>query len=80
MHEAGVSEEKARDHIRNLIGNTWKKINDYQFANPHISQTFIGIAMNLTRMAQCMYQYGDGHGVGHLETKDRVKSLLIKPL
>ncbi|KAJ6854549.1 TPS4 [Populus alba x Populus x berolinensis] len=25
MHEAGVSEEKARDHIRNLIGNTWKK-------------------------------------------------------
>ncbi|XP_011009233.1 PREDICTED: terpene synthase 10-like [Populus euphratica] len=80
MHEAGVSEEKARDHIRNLIGNIWKKINDYQFVNPLISQTFIGIAMNLARMAQCMYQYGDGHGVGHLETKDKVKSLFIKPL
>lgn len=80
MHEARVSEEKARDHIRNLIGNTWKKINDYQLANPRFSQTFIGIAMNLARMAQCMYQYGDGHGVEHLETKDRVKSLLIKPL
>ncbi|XP_011009235.1 PREDICTED: terpene synthase 10-like [Populus euphratica] len=80
MHEAAASEEKASDHIRNLIGNTWKKINDYQFINPHISQTFIGIAINLARMAQCMYQYGDGHGVGHLETKDKVKSLLIKPL
>ncbi|KAI9376904.1 hypothetical protein POPTR_019G023006v4 [Populus trichocarpa] len=80
MHEAEVSEEKAREHIKSLIGNTWKKINDYQFVNPRISQTFIGIAMNLARMAQCMYQYGDGHGVGHLETKDRVKSLLIKPL
>ena len=80
MHEAGVSEEKAREHIRNLIENTWKKINDYQFDNSRISQTFIGMAMNLARMAQCMYQYGDGHGVGHLETKYRVKSLLIKPL
>jgi hypothetical protein len=36
--------------------------------------------MNLARMAQCMYQYGDGYGIVHLETKDRVKSLLIKPL
>ncbi|KAJ6854550.1 hypothetical protein NC651_039474 [Populus alba x Populus x berolinensis] len=36
--------------------------------------------MNLARMAQCMYQYRDGHGVEHLKTKDRVKSLLINPL
>jgi hypothetical protein len=27
-----------------------------------------------------MYQYGDGYGIVHLETKDRVKSLLIKTL
>ncbi|KAJ6761465.1 TERPENE SYNTHASE 10-LIKE [Salix koriyanagi] len=80
MYETKVSEEKARDHIKNLIGNTWKKINDYRYANPRTSQTFIGVAMNLARMAQCMYQYGDGHGVGDLETKDRVKSILIEPL
>ncbi|KAG5223910.1 terpene synthase [Salix suchowensis] len=80
MHETEVSEEKARDHIKNLIGNTWKKINDYRFANPRTSQTFIGVAMNLARMAQCMYQYGDGHGVVDRETKDRVKSILIEPL
>uniref|UniRef100_A0A6N2L6X3 Terpene synthase metal-binding domain-containing protein n=1 Tax=Salix viminalis TaxID=40686 RepID=A0A6N2L6X3_SALVM len=80
MYETEVFEEKARDHVKILIGNTWKKINDYRFANPRTSQTFIGVAMNLARMAQCMYQYGDGHGVGDLETKDRVKSILIKPL
>ncbi|KAJ6349211.1 hypothetical protein OIU77_006738 [Salix suchowensis] len=80
MYETKVSEEKARDHIKNLIANTWKKINDYRYANPRTSQTFIGVAMNLARMAQCMYQYGDGHGVGDLETKDRVKSILIEPL
>uniref|UniRef100_A0A6N2KRN5 Ammonium transporter AmtB-like domain-containing protein n=1 Tax=Salix viminalis TaxID=40686 RepID=A0A6N2KRN5_SALVM len=54
----------------NLIRNTLKKINDYQFANPRTSQTFIGVAMNLARMAQCMYRYGDARGVGILETKD----------
>jgi tRNA(Leu) C34 or U34 (ribose-2'-O)-methylase TrmL len=37
-------------------------------------------SLNLARMAQCMYQYGDEHGVVHLETKDGMKSLLIKPL
>jgi hypothetical protein len=51
MHEVGVSEDKGREHVRNLIENTWKKINDYQFDNPCISQTFIGITMNLARMA-----------------------------
>ena len=54
-----------------------KKINEYQFANPHVSQGFIGVVLNLARLAQCMYQYGDGHGVVHLEIKDRMKSLLI---
>uniref|UniRef100_A0A6N2KRP2 Terpene synthase metal-binding domain-containing protein n=1 Tax=Salix viminalis TaxID=40686 RepID=A0A6N2KRP2_SALVM len=42
MYETEVFEEKARDHIKNLIGNTWKKINDYRFANTRTSQTFIG--------------------------------------
>jgi hypothetical protein len=81
MYETKSSEEEeAREYIRNLINNAWKKINEYQFANSHVPQAFIGVAMNLARMAQCMYQYGDGYGVVHLETKDRVKSLLIKPL
>ncbi|KAG7973866.1 hypothetical protein I3843_06G018500 [Carya illinoinensis] len=38
------------------------------------------IVMNLTRMAQCTYQHGDGHGVQDCDNKDHVLSLLIHPV
>ncbi|KAK9185738.1 hypothetical protein WN943_026097 [Citrus x changshan-huyou] len=63
MHEAGVSEGEAREHINDLIAQTWMKMNRDRFGNPHfVSDVFVGIAMNLARMSQCMYQFGDGHG------------------
>ncbi|KAA8536396.1 hypothetical protein F0562_028874 [Nyssa sinensis] len=80
MHETGASEEDAREHIRFLISETWKKMNEDRIANSPFSETFIEIAMNLARMAQCMYQHGDGHGGQGSETKDRVFSLLIEPI
>ncbi|XP_034703599.1 (-)-alpha-terpineol synthase-like [Vitis riparia] len=80
MHETGACEEDAREHIKCLIGETWKKMNEDRVMESPFSQTFIGIAINLARMAQCMYQYGDGHGVQDRETKDRVLSLLIEPI
>ncbi|KAJ6854533.1 hypothetical protein NC651_039457 [Populus alba x Populus x berolinensis] len=80
MYETEASEEEARDHIKKLITNAWKKINASQFSNPHISQTIFGVAVNLARTTQCIYQYGDGHAIEYLESKDRVMSLLIKPL
>ena len=80
MYETEASEEEARDQLKKLISNAWKKINAYQFSNPHISPTIFGVAVNLARTAQCIYQYGDGHGIEHLESKDRVMSLFIKPL
>ncbi|KAL7233761.1 hypothetical protein ACSBR1_017382 [Camellia fascicularis] len=80
MHETGVSEEDAREHIKYLIGETWKKMNRDRVMDSPFSQTFIEIAMNLARMAQCMYQYGDGHCAQGRETEDRILSLLIKPI
>ncbi|KAF8409447.1 hypothetical protein HHK36_005523 [Tetracentron sinense] len=80
MNETSASEEKAREHIRGLISDTWKKMNEDRVADSPFSQTFIGIAMNLARMAQCMYQYGDGHGIQDRETKDRVLALLVEPI
>ncbi|KAJ4703836.1 +limonene synthase [Melia azedarach] len=80
MHETGVSESEAREHIQALIAETWMKMNkDRAAGNPCLSNIFVGIAMNLARMAQCMYQYGDGHGVQE-QSKDRVLSLLIHPI
>ena len=76
MHETGASEEEARAHIRYLIGETWKKMNkERRVEDSLLSEPFKAIAMNLGRMAQCMYQFGDGHGV-----VDRVLKFLVDPV
>ncbi|KAF9600972.1 hypothetical protein IFM89_014678 [Coptis chinensis] len=80
MHETGVSEEVACEYIRHMIGNLWKKMNKDPLDDSFFSQTYIEAVVNLARMAQCMYQYGDGHGVPDRETKDRVLSLLVEPI
>ncbi|RVW66249.1 (-)-alpha-terpineol synthase [Vitis vinifera] len=80
MYETGASEEEARKHISYLIGETWKKLNEDGAVESPFPETFIGIATNLARMAQCMYQHGDGFGIEYGETKDRVLSLLVEPV
>ncbi|CAL5356722.1 unnamed protein product [Camellia sinensis] len=62
MHETGASENDAREHMKYLIGETWKKMNEDGAANSLFTKTFIGNAMNLARMLQCLYQHGDGYG------------------
>ncbi|GFP96002.1 trans-alpha-bergamotene synthase [Phtheirospermum japonicum] len=37
-------------------------------------------AMNLGRISLCVYQFGDGFGTPHLETKENMVSLIIKPI
>ncbi|OMO83621.1 hypothetical protein COLO4_22402 [Corchorus olitorius] len=80
MHESGVSEEEAREHIRKLIDETWKKMNKDRITKSPFSENFIEIAQNLARVAQFIYQYGDGHGIEDGVTKDRVLSLFIHPI
>ena len=55
MYETGASEDDARKYIGFLIYETWKKLNEDGNANSPFSRTFIGIAMNLPRMAECTY-------------------------
>ncbi|XP_042981933.1 myrcene synthase, chloroplastic-like [Carya illinoinensis] len=81
MNDFGASEEDAREYIKFLIGTMWKKFNKERTAgNSPFSEAFIEIAMNLARMAQYMYQHGDGHGVEDRETKNRVLALFIHPI
>lgn len=80
MNDFQTSEDNAREHIRYLIDETWKKLNKVEAENYVFSQMFIEMAKNLARMSQCMYQYGDGHAIENEETKDRVVSLLIQPI
>ncbi|KAK9265399.1 hypothetical protein L1049_007420 [Liquidambar formosana] len=80
MREANVSEEIARKHIRGVIVKTWKKMNDGCFTQCPLLQPFVNIIANVARVAQCIYQFGDGFGVQDRETKEYVLSLLIEPL
>ncbi|XP_059435511.1 myrcene synthase, chloroplastic-like [Corylus avellana] len=81
MNETGATEEDAREYIRSLISTMWKKMNEeVGSASSPFSRTFIEIAMNLGRIAQCMYQYGDGYGVVDRETKKHILSLFIHPI
>nr|QWD59176.1 terpene synthase 7 [Aconitum carmichaelii] len=80
MHEAGVSEEIARKHVKYLINESWKNMNKALLEQYPFSEPFISAAPNLGRQAQCMYQYGDGHGIPDQETKDRLNLLLVEPI
>ncbi|KAK9265402.1 hypothetical protein L1049_007423 [Liquidambar formosana] len=76
MREEKVSEEMARKHIREMVVKTWKKMNEQCFTQSPLMQPLVNIA----RVAQCIYQYGDGFGDQDRETRQQVLSLLIKPL
>ncbi|XP_050225767.1 terpene synthase 10-like [Mercurialis annua] len=82
MHETGASEEKAREHIKSLVDETWKKMNKARVdVDSPFSDAFIGVVVNQARMALYMYQYGDGHGNNEEgKTRDRVMSLFIHPI
>ncbi|KAK6268905.1 hypothetical protein QUC31_013065 [Theobroma cacao] len=80
MHENDVSEEAAREHIRNLMREAWKKVNVHRAAVYPLSQNVTGIILNLVRTAHCIYQHGDGHGFQNHKTKDHAMSLLFDPI
>ncbi|URD96104.1 Myrcene synthase, chloroplastic [Musa troglodytarum] len=80
MHESGVSEDAAREHIRRLIRGNWKAINGDRSFTSRFEENLKMIAINIPRMAQCVYQYGDGYGKPNGIIEDRIRSLLIEPI
>ncbi|KAI0516349.1 hypothetical protein KFK09_009021 [Dendrobium nobile] len=80
MNETKVSESVARNHIRHLIKKYWKLLNVEYISNFNLANSFKRYALNLPRMSQCTYQHGDGYGKPICETRDKIISLLIKPI
>ncbi|KAH0698239.1 hypothetical protein KY290_016047 [Solanum tuberosum] len=80
MHDSKCSEENARNYIKKLIDQTWKKMNRDILRDQSFSKDFRRTSMNLARIAQCMYQHGDGFGIPDRETKDRILSLFFEPI
>lgn len=83
MNETGASQEKACVHVRQIINDMWDEMN-YEKTKCRsllIPQDFVESVMNLARMSQCMYQYGDGHGSPEkAKIVDSVMSLLFNPI
>ncbi|CAI9759953.1 unnamed protein product [Fraxinus pennsylvanica] len=77
IHENGVSEEVAREYIRSMIDENWKMMNKELVSNSIFSKSFIEIAINLARIAQCHYQYGNAHSDPNDITRNRVLSIKI---
>ncbi|KAK4401817.1 (-)-alpha-terpineol synthase [Sesamum angolense] len=81
MYESGASREEAVEYIKSMIGETWKKMNEEAFAaNSPFSKDFVRMAADVGRIAQYMYQHGDGHGVQGSHIKDRTSNLLFQPI
>ncbi|KAI3473714.1 hypothetical protein Pfo_031355 [Paulownia fortunei] len=77
MNETGAHREEARDYVRFLIRETWKNMNEEVVADSPFPQGFVRSAVDLGRMAQYMYQHGDGHGIQYPQMKDRISSMPI---
>ncbi|KAL5772630.1 hypothetical protein ACOSQ2_012554 [Xanthoceras sorbifolium] len=80
INEMGTSKEVAREHIKDMMKQLWKKVNVHRTSEPLLSESSIGLMLNLVRMSHCMYHHGDGHGVEDQETMDLVLSLLFEPI
>ncbi|KAJ4981327.1 hypothetical protein NE237_032164 [Protea cynaroides] len=79
MHEHKVSEQAARQYIKDKIMETWKLMNK-SITNSPFSIQFVKFCLNLARTSLCVYQYGDGLGAESNKSKDHVLSLIIKPI
>ncbi|XP_042509272.1 alpha-farnesene synthase-like [Macadamia integrifolia] len=81
MREAKVSEEIAREHIKGMIVNSWKKINEKCISHSsHLPPMFLNLTYNIARVTHFFYQYEDGFGVQDRETRNNVLSLLVQPI
>ncbi|KAI3445261.1 hypothetical protein Pfo_001926 [Paulownia fortunei] len=81
MNETGgARREEAREYVRLLIYETWKKMNEERVADSPFPQNLVRIAVDFGRIALYIYQHGDGHGIQFPQTKDRISSLLFEPI
>lgn len=77
MRKSNVKEDVARDHIKEMVMETWKKMNKHFLEN---SSPLIKYIMNMARVAHFIYQNGDGFGVQDKQTRKQILSSLIQPL
>ncbi|KAI3687954.1 hypothetical protein L1987_81659 [Smallanthus sonchifolius] len=80
MHESGATEVEAREYIKKLIMETWKKMNkERQAIVSEFPREFLDCVTNLARMGHFMYTDGDKHGKPDM-FKPYALSLFVNPI
>ncbi|GAB4826790.1 hypothetical protein Ancab_033671 [Ancistrocladus abbreviatus] len=80
MKETNASEDIARRHIKDLISNTWMKINGEFISQLKVLKTSANLVRNLARLSHFFYHDRDGFGVQDHETKKLIAQLLAEAL
>ncbi|XP_020590464.1 alpha-terpineol synthase, chloroplastic-like [Phalaenopsis equestris] len=80
MNENNVLESVARDHIKCLITNYWKKLNNERAKISRSIESFKKALVDMPRTAQCFYQYEDGYGEPSHETREQITCMIIEPI
>ncbi|KAL4193784.1 hypothetical protein AMTRI_Chr06g178610 [Amborella trichopoda] len=68
------TDDQARENIRSCISDTWKELNCHYFQSSPFSKSFSKAALNLSRMAQVIYQHGDNPSFPAID--DHIKSFM----
>ncbi|CAM8922600.1 unnamed protein product [Rhodiola kirilowii] len=80
MNDTGASEEAVREHVKTLVTEGWKKLNECVMNERKLSATGVERQLNLVRASHCFYQHGDGHRNQDGETKCLMSQLLFDPI
>lgn len=80
MHEKGVSEEVAKQNVKHMISDLWKKMNKYLVIGSVFPRDFVKSSMDSQRTLHWFYWTGDGFGFQRERTFDLFKRLVVEPI
>ncbi|XP_020590461.1 terpene synthase 10-like [Phalaenopsis equestris] len=80
MNEKNVSEHAARDYIKCLLKNYWKKLNREHRIFSKFLEPFRKALLDVPRTALYFYNDRDGYAKSNSETKDQIKCVIIEPI
>lgn len=69
----GCSVQNAREHVMEMITNTWKQLNKECLSPNQFSPSFTKACLNLARMIPTMYNYDENHSLPLI--KDYINSM-----
>ncbi|KAK6135662.1 hypothetical protein DH2020_030599 [Rehmannia glutinosa] len=81
MNDTGASREEAREYIRSLMYETWKKMNEERFADSPFQADFVRFAVYIGRMAEYWYsKHENRRGIQFAHTREYIKKFLFEPI